>query len=276
MMTRRTNLMLLAAGASLTGSRALAAPTPFPSTPAERLRAFVRMRGALDDRLVIGCIRGRYEGVIDGETTPLFGVTAATFARWRPHGDGYEVIGFEQAYFTDLQTNQVLDTFVNPYTGERVAVPVTAMPPSRLLLGADLSLRPAAVPPGMTLGVSVSPPEQIGDDVIFVERNRAAMPVSPTRRFFYNDTTAMRAKLHDLSSSDAARVPCQTSFQSILSWRPWLHMGDRPGQMCGFGQGLYGVSIEHLPDNWIEATRRIRPELLVYPEAVIEPLWRAA
>ena len=266
----------LAAGLTV-GSGALAA-TPAPlASAAERLRAFVRMRGALDDRVVIGFVSGAYQGVVDGEATPLFGLSAATFARWRAVGDGYEVVGCEQAYFTDLETGQVLDSWRNPYTGATIKVPITASAPSKMRLNPDLTF--AAAPttsPGVSLAQMVSAPDQIGGEVFFTEtiRARVALPGAP-RPFRYNDATTMRAQLSDVLSPDGARAPCETSYQAILSWRPWLEMGDRSGQMVSFGQGRYGAALDELPPVWTEATRRARPALLDNPETVLDPLWRA-
>ena len=74
-------LALVAAGS--VGQAARPAP-PARSLLSEALRRFIKMSGALDDRLVIGFVSGRYNGVVDSELTPLFGVFAATFSRYRP------------------------------------------------------------------------------------------------------------------------------------------------------------------------------------------------
>lgn len=50
-----------------------------------RLKAFMMMRGALDDRLLIGCISDIYYGNVNAELTPLFGPVGAIFSRYRPH-----------------------------------------------------------------------------------------------------------------------------------------------------------------------------------------------
>ncbi len=235
------------------------------------------MRGALDDRLVIGFLSGRYNGVVDGELTPLFGLYAATFSRYRPKGAGYEVVGFEQAYFTDLASGQVLDRWKNPYTGETVEPPVTSSPPAKVFIGPDLQIHgEREPPPNVKLYMAASRPEVLGDEIVFVEQlyaSRAAEGEAPP--FGYNENTTLRAKLADVDRADLKTVPCQTSFNAVVSWRPWLKMGGRPGCMAAFGYGRYGASIDTLPKPWLEATARLRPELLTHPEAVMEPLWRA-
>jgi hypothetical protein len=270
---RRSFLTL---GVAAAATAALADP---PSTDMRQqdLRRFIRMRGALDDRLVIGFLSGRYNGLVDGVLTPLFGVYSATFSRYRPKGDGYEVVSFEQAYFTDLLTRQVLDRWKNPYTGDMVEPPVTSLPPAKFFIGPDLRLRSDRAPtPGVRLDLATWGPEIIGDEIVFVEQvyaSRAAEGGAPP--FAYDENTTLRAQLADVDHGDLGRVPCQTSFDAVVSWRPWLKMGNRPGSMTAFGYGRYGASIESLPRPWLEATARLRPELLTHPEAAMEALWRA-
>ena len=50
-------------------------------------------------------------------------------------------------------------------------------------------------------------------------------------------------------------------------------MGDRSGYMAAFGHGRYGAAIADLPKPWLEATARMRPDLLSDPAAIVEPLW---
>jgi hypothetical protein len=265
-MNRRSLLALTAAAGLATSRPALSSPE------ANTLEQFTRMRGALDDRLVIGFLRGRYSGVVDGEMTPLFGLFSATFSRYRATSAGVEIHGFEQAYFTDLETNAVLGAWKNPYTGETVEVPVTSLPPSKLVIGPDLRFHGvSAAPETVTFDMSASGPEIIGDEVFFTERVSASRTIEgsarPTR---YNDITSLRARLDDLDRPGARVARCQTGWQGVVSWRPWLRMGDRPGQLVAFGHGGYGVALEALPKPWLEATDRLRPVLLTHPEGGLD------
>ena len=271
-LSRRLILGFAAAGAMASNGLA---QTPAPRSGGDTLRRFIKMRGSLDDRLAIGFLSGRYDGFVDGVRTPLFGLFSATFSRYRPTAEGYQVVGFEQAYFTDLSTQEVLRQFKNPYTGEVVDVPVTSSPPSALSIGPDLRLHSAdKLPANVKLEMFASAPEIIGDEIFFVEQIYATRePMGASPRFSYTENTTLRSKLADVDRPGAATAPCQTSFDAVVSWRPWLKMGDRPGCMTAFGHGSYGVSLKDLPRPWIDATAKIRPELLSHPEAIMEPLW---
>ena len=241
------------------------ADTP-ADTAATRLRQFIAMRAALDGRLVIGYVRGRYSGVVDGLTKPLFGVLGATFSRAVPDGDGYRITGFEQAYFTDLDSGVVVDRFANPYTGKSVPVPVTSSRPASFIVGPDLRFRPTVPFPAAIRFEQVAMPlERLGDEIAFIETITASQTAGGHTSYF-GDSVILQAP----GRGDGPTGPCRTSYQAVVSWRPWLGMGDRPGHMLAFGCGAYGATMSDLPREWLAATRRIRPELLANPAAILD------
>lgn len=285
-LNRRDALKVLLAGGSQLGLLALgASASPVVAAPqgldlsseSARLRAFIQMRGSLDDQLVTGFISGRYYGVVDEEITPLFGVSAATFARYRPASKGgYEMVSFEQAYFTDLATGAYLKEWLNPYTGQKVSVPVTRTSPTKVLIAPDLSFALVKSMPGGKMDHRVLPVEVIDDDVLFVEQIQAAFQGPPgSKPFRYNEITTLRSSLKDLSEPGLKHVPCAVTFNSVVGWRPWMGMGARPGHLLAQGSGRYGVAMDKMPKAWLEATRQERPELLVDPGKGMDAVWNS-
>jgi len=249
---------------------------PDLATSAGRARAYMMMRGALDDRLVIGCVSGRYYGVVNAVLTPLFGVSAATFSRYRPIGrGGHEAVTAELAYFTDLETGSVIDRFVNPYTKEIVEVPFVRSAPMRIRILPDLSLELDKPVPGLTVDHHVLVPEARGDDLWITEVTRTSATPPGGKPFQYSESTTLHARLSDFDRTGAPRVRCETGFTNVVGWRPWLRMGDRPGQMMAVGAGRYGATLSDLPSAWLDATRRHHPDVLARPESVLEPMWSA-
>jgi hypothetical protein len=242
------------------------------------LRRFIKMRGALDGRLVIGCVTGRYSGVVDGQVVPLFGVVSAVFSLYRRRGDGFEVASLEQAYYTDLQSGQALKNWKNFYTGESVSVPVYSEQPSLVFVGLDLVFHTPTPPgPGVHVEHTARGPETIAENIVFVEQVSVtvagAKGVPP---FTYRDNTVLRAAASAVDRPDTQATPSQTTFDAVVSWRPWLNMGARPGHMEALGYGGFGVSPENLPAAWVSATRQARPSLLEHPERVVEGAWHGA
>ncbi len=111
------------------------------SNPADRLKAYMLMRGALNEQLVIGWLIGRYLGVVNSEIRPLYGVASATFARFRATtGGGYAGASYEVYFFTDLQTGKALESFTNPYTNEILSISMSGFPPAKINIGPDSHL----------------------------------------------------------------------------------------------------------------------------------------
>jgi hypothetical protein len=257
----------------------LGAAVPKANPDAEtNLRRFIKMRGALDRRLVIGCVAGRYDGVVDGQVTPLFGVVSAVFSLYRRRAEGaYEVASLEQAYYTDLQSGQVLDRWKNPYTGEFVTVPVYSEMPSLVFVGPDLVFHTPKPPgPGVHVAHTARGPETIGDDFVFVEEVSVSVEgAKGALPFTYRDNTVLRAPRSAVDRQDSQSTPSKTTFDAVVSWRPWLNMGARPGHMEALGYGGFGVSPASLPAAWVSATERARPSLLKDPARVVETAWHS-
>lgn len=276
---RRTMLCAMATLPLATGcaSRPLAPPGDLDLVTAQsRLRAYLRMRGSLDDRVVIGFVTGRYYGVVDTDPTPLFGVAAATFSRYRAlPGGSVSMVSCEQAYYTDLETGEVLDEWINPLAGERVKVAVVRTEGSKRTLSDRMAFSGPATP-GIQFEQLVLPPDRRGDDVVFVEQVRfvANAPGQP-KPFRYSEAVSACSSALDLARPDTPRVPCTTAFTNMSGWRPWMRMGDRPGVLVGHGSGRYGATLEELPTVWLAATRRNRPELLTDPAAVLDGAWKS-
>jgi hypothetical protein len=247
------------------------------AAPTGRLRDFLLMRGALDDRVVVGTLSGQYYGVVDDELTPLFGLLSATFSRYRPLSDGHWLeASFEHAYYTDIDSGAVLAEWRNPYNGKTGPVPVVSSEPRVRLLAADLTFRlQKAAPPGFSVESRVVAIEEQADDLVIVERVRAAMErPAPARPYRYSELVTLRSSLAALRDPAARRVPCSTGFVNVSGWRPWLQMGDQPGHLMAQGAGRYGAEIESLPRAWLEATRRGQPDIVADPARRLEALFR--
>ncbi len=273
---------LAALGAGLAAGPALAsgvkAGRPLAlDTPQGRLRAFLMLRAALDEKLTMSWVSARYYGVVEDRMDPLFAVVSAVFSRGRALADGsYETVNAEIAWFTDPGTGKALVTYRNPYTGEDVSVPQGGYAPSKLRFTPDLELHLDKEVPGLEMEHEVLPFDLRGDDVWVTERTRTAMqfPGAP-KPFRYSESNTFHASKAAMEAPGATRVPVQVSFTNVCSWRPWLKMGDRPGHLTATGVGGHNATWDQMPANWIEATKAHRPDILKDPEALLAPLWNA-
>ena len=237
--------------------------------------ALMQMRASKDTHLCMGFIRGNYYGLKDNKLTPMYHVLAGTFSRFQKRADGnYDGATFEVAYFTDWNTNELLETYLNPYTGKTVKVPVTRMGPSRILLTPE-HMTPVAssMPPGMKFDHTFLPPRVVGDDVWIVEQNFVSTPPDfKGPSFNYNEVTTYHASHKALSDPKQMRAPSDVHFTVAVSWRPWLEMGDTPGNLIGDGTGRHIDKVEDFPPEYVTLTKKLHPDAINDPLGVLSKI----
>ncbi len=203
---------------------------------------------------------------------PFHGLDAVVFSRLQKLPDGnWLSTTLEQAYRTDLATGKVIERWRNPVTGETVDVPPWNFAPVQQRITPSLEhLRDDHIP-GRLDTHRVLAVEQRGEDVVvstlaMIDVSRELSPAP----FTYNELLTLTASARELARPAAPHVPTQVSYTSLASrWRPWMRMGDRPGQFVGNGVGRYGVAIADLPSAWLAETERLRPQLLKDPAAAL-------
>jgi len=243
------------------------------SDPKIRLSSIMKMRGATDDRLCIGYVTGMRYAVVDGVATPMFGMLAATFSRGQKVADDtYESRSFEIAYFTDLATGKLVESWTNPLTNKTVAVPQTRSLMGKVAIKAD-GLLPINSPmmAAMDFGHQFRQPILIGKDVSITEeiriRNKAG---SPAPRFRYNENTTYTAPRIDLMNQTIATVRTAISYQSLIGFSPWMGMDGVDGLNMGRGTGHRVSAVKELPPYFLELTNKYHADVLNDPIAAIE------
>jgi hypothetical protein len=266
----------LGAATLAAGTAARAAP-PETLSPAERLRLYMLMRGALDEQLVVSFIECNYWGIVNAEMTPFYNLVAATFARYRPaHGGGYESVSFEIEYFLDPATDAVLHEWKNPYTGKTVLAKHTDSEPVKYIIDPDCQIHfpPPPLTPGTVNSNATQPLRIVGDDVWSTETIYARVPVPGEKPVIYDEKIINHARLSTLTRSGITRAGADVTYIGISSFRPWQEMDkNQPGQMLGLGHGSVGIDPHDLPPAWIAATRQHRPQALIDPGVYLDPLW---
>lgn len=272
MLTRRTALVAL--GAVATGA------LPGPATGgagldlgdrSDLLTAIARMRAATDDRLTIGYVIGTRYAVPGHEAIPMMGILAATFSQSRRlTEEAYETRALEVAFFTDLATGRLLETWTNPVTGAVVKVPQTRMGPSLSTLTADgLTVhRPAGAAAGLVLKHRFLPPVVVGDDVWITEDIRVNGPPGP-QPFVYNELSTYHARKADLDNPALATVPTRVDYQSLITYRPWMGFGDTPGHTIARGAGARVARLAELPPAYLQLLKQHHPDVHANPLAVL-------
>jgi len=284
---------IMAAGlttALLGRSRMAAAAAPFdPNDPASVLRTAFRMRGIEDGRITMGWLKARRFGVVDAEITPLFGMVTGTFGRYRILDDGSIVnASFELAFYTDLETGDVLETFTMPYTGKTVSVPRLMLGPSKgttrpvfhelIETGYDAERtesETAMRPVGSTRFERWLGPVTVKDDNIWITQASSAtlIPADPNaNKVVYSESVTSQADYADAINPNLVTIPSALSYTGITSWRPWMEMEDHSGHTTSHGFGGKTFDVDGLPDDYRAMAERYYPDAIANPGAVLDEL----
>ncbi len=267
------------AGAAATG---LAAPafagshgsTLDLSNDDDLLTALAKMRGSTDGRLSMGWVIGTRYAVVNSLATPMWGILAGTFSRYQKISDDtYEVKSIEVAYFTDLETGKLKETWDNPFTDTTVELARTRMGPSTFTMTKQkLTIpSPSGEASGMEIEHEFMTPVVVGDDVWITEEIQVdGPPMGPGgSKFAYNEMTTYHSTMSELAK-DGGAVATSVQYQSLVSFRPWMAFGDIVGHTTGRGGGRHISKVEDFPKYYVELTEKYNADVLDDPIAVLE------
>jgi hypothetical protein len=276
-LTRRDLLVTAVAVAALPlGSRPSRAAVPAASgvDPAAQLDTIVRVVGRSDGRIAVRWTDGVLSANAGAEATPLFRVLSQIYSRHRRRADGgYDAVVLEIVYFLDLATRQLLQSWRNPWTGQDVPVPRTTLGPTPFVIRPSLAAERAAA---FSAGAAFSQRydlETTGDDVWVTEALDSVIPPPadgvPAFGFHEHFTFhASRAALEDRSRS---HVPSVVQKSNVLSYRPWMLMGDRPGTTTTRAHGRVLDDPARLPPAFLALNREHGRDILDGLERQLAP-----
>ena len=232
------------------------------SDPRDNLYAFGKLWATYDDAPVFSAFHGLMFGQVgDARLRPLFGYVGfgGFQARLMDNGN-VRLRGKETGFFTDLASGDILEDWLNPYTGERVEVfnfyndrirgELTPVMP-RFQFG-DEQDAPTLMNDGTAVVLEdgsipfVLPWERFGDQVLlswdYTHRYRNPVTadkwpsactgefINPSEHFTFSTAAA---ELED-RSNPCARFNC--GFTRLSPWWPWMKMGGKHAQGSLFGR----------------------------------------
>lgn len=248
------SIATLAAGRAA-GSAAPQTP-PTPAASALSLDDLIRIIGRNDGGISVRWTDGILTAHIDSVTTPLFRVMSQIFSRHRKRSDGgYDSVVFELAYFADLETRELLETWRNPFTSATVTVPKTVLGPTPYVITPQrIATRDLQYSGGVPFNHRFTI-DSVADDLWITEMLDAVMP-SPAPGvpgFGFHENFIYHANTRDLAERSQAHIEASVQKVNVLGWRPWMLMGDKKGLTMTRAHGRVIDTMQALP----EAFRRL-------------------
>lgn len=273
------------AAASLLPAGAASAADLDPGRKPDLLTALMKMRGSLDGGLTFGWVRARRFAVSRGVVEPLCGFVAATLNRFeRVSDDLFSVVTLEITHYTDLDSDELLTSVVMPFTKRRVQVPAYRFGPAVTRFAVSLEEKsdfaPAKgttegefAPAGSVLMSKSIAPAHVHRGQLYVrheEYGRVFPAAATVPSLFYKESTVWSAPVGEVLSGTGTQVDAQVAYSALTSWRPWMQMGDLPGNTVENGVGGRARTLADMPPDWLRFTRQVHPDVLADPEAALK------
>ena len=211
------------------------------SDPAQNLRSWARVLGHLDPEVETPSWFGGHLFAVIGNQPlrKLVGVEGFGMLRVQPQENGaYRLFNRELAYYTDPQTNEILDIWRNPLIDEDVKV----NPIHNMIVNAEVAAIQKMDMDGTIIEQPFNPPWWVWNDSAFslfelhaafpnpmtVEEwpRESAGPINRTSEMFQRMSPL--AELEDLEKPSVDYVGTWTR---IGPWLPWMLMGQAEGHL---------------------------------------------
>ncbi len=285
-MSQGINRRALMQGALLTGGLASVMATPQVPVrsiadvakldlddPMSRTRVLAKIKGSIATETVYTfCRLHLYLWLNNGNLQPMLTMQNLAAASWKPLPNGhYAALLREVGVYTQFDQDNIVDTWLNPITGEQREVWQFAsgpleieIGPEGIVTGAEATLKPKE----MRLDV-------IADKVLAPTQSSFAFPNPFTAdkwpkeagepMFYWDSHYFFAADIQDVLNPDLSSAPSVVQFQNLVSFHPWLGMGKTPGRTWGKGLGTKLRSLDDLPAGARRAFELKTPEIFDLP-----------
>ncbi len=249
------------------------------------LRACVKMRASLGPEMTMGWLQAKRFAFSEGRVERLHDVHAATFSKLHQVSENqFEFVVIEVSFYTDPGTGTLQKTIRMPFSGEQVEVPVHRFGPTLIRLAVSLDETEHYAPvPGtnqaeFAVAGSVSMTKSIEKNNVIngnlflqhEEYGRRYPEDSDRPSMFYRESTIWSAPMKEVLDPTRKTVDSEVFYSAMTSWRPWMKMGDIPGNTFSNGYGRRAFAMADLPEVYRSLLEQTNPDVLKDPEAILD------
>ncbi len=237
--------------------------------PGFRARVRARVIGSCGEEESIKLYRLNIYGHLpDGNLIPFFTMNHLSISDWVPQDDGtFQSTTYECGYYCEFDTDEPIDIWRNPVTGEDREVFHFLGGPFTVIIGPD-----GVVTRNADLQPQVLRMEQIGHQLHVPTIASMKMPnfVDPEKypdlysgpEVLWESQATFSTNIADAMNDDLTKALAYCHFQNLASWHPWLGMGARAGRTYGNARGTKLKSINDVPTKLLEHFERYTPLIL--------------
>lgn len=239
--------------------------------PVVRAAVRAKMSGSTERATTHGLSQLHIYGYLnDGNVQPLMTLWNYTVTKWAPISETqYSMSHYESGIYTKFNTEEVMDVWDNPISGEQREVWPFLTGPIKGVLGPDgLETGPNATVKPDGMGIHI-----IGEQIFVPTTSSFKFPnpfsaekwpkESAGPMYFWDSFSTKSALVEHVADPNLKSVPSANQFQNLVSWHPWLGLGGFDGRTFGqaYGSKLMGGFAE-LPEFLQAAVKKQTPEML--------------
>ena len=202
----------------------------------------------------------------DGNLIPLFTLNNYVIQKWVPKEAGnFEVKHWEVGYYSEFDEAAPIEQWENPLTGETVTLPHFVLGPLPRSYGPGKGESSASFAPN-PLNITM-----IGNRVYIPTLTKIKFPNSlsvekwgaygggPTT--YWDSMLVYSANIEDVFDEDKTHVEAEMHMQNLVSWAPFLKLGDSPGRTMARAYGQHISGFDALPKDIRAAFKKYTPEI---------------
>jgi hypothetical protein len=237
--------------------------------PIERARLRAKVVGSAGPEVVHTFYRLHlYAYMNSGNLIPLYTMNNLNVRVCEPLDEQtYAFTTYESGAYCRFDTDEVIDEWKNPITGETREVWPFVGGPLNVRIGAD----GVATGPEATLKPRALRMEVIGDMLFVPTASHFSFPSpfdaatwpkeSPGKTHYWDSMFVHAARAEEAADPKRDNVPAFCQFQNLVSWGAWIGMGGQQGRSYGRAYGTKLSDIDQLPAGARRSLEMQTPEI---------------
>lgn len=263
-LARRKLLTALPAAAALSG---LAKALEFP-TRREAMLKLIAVLGDLNGRQAPWWYTGYIYGLRPGEEPrKLVRFEGTEINLFTPGAGGtFSQTARTTTFFSDPESEQILDTWINPYNGKSQVVKANLLGGGGRLLWSDEGLLPQFGASALGGASSALKPTPLSvrfvsyDRWVWVRNDRVYPPGLPQP---LGESSTTLVQLRDLQNRRLSNIPGTFSSTYMARWPTWMGMQGEAGHVIWHADGIKLRTTDDLPAAFLDRVRRLHPKQLI-------------
>lgn len=202
----------------------------------------------------------------DGNIVPFYTMNNYIIQTWTPLGVGeYEVLHREVAYYSKFDTADPIETWENPFTGGTLDLPPFVLGPFPRVYGpsqADIQDSFSSDPLNIkTIGDRVYVPTFSSFTIGNALTSEDWGAYSNGSTIYWDSMSTFSANFEDVFDESKTHVDAEMHMQNLISWSPFLKMGQHPGRTMVRACGQHISGFDDLPKDIRANFEEYTPEI---------------